>query len=1825
MAWVQIDEDASHVKTMERDLARSLRTDFISKIQFDKVFKSVAGRVDKEMPDADIDSLLEYLTDRWVDDFMSNRLLKMLMGELKKREGLTELEALKVMSRGKLTDDLLSLIEKYKEQFGKMTYRYVERTFQYFVKDWIRAQVKKQDEQSELGRGDKSELPEHELIEKLKKEQSWEEGLLPLLRSHIKATAKAGKAPIYMAIIDKRWLGRDKTDEDIENTQTALGKEFGISQSTVARDEKDLLAMAKDYLRKHPDVVRNFPKTKTDDIALPKYTDYMKENPDKVNDLYDWVVGKNSKTNQSISDVNRGYLKLFSKGLSTLEVLKEVGMDKKDVVDNIKKVFREGYDSWYKDRTKNIRKAFYMIMNSSGGMDYDRIGGGVSASGSEVDYDHIKDGAIEHHYDVEKRSPEEAKKIQEEKEKSKNILREQERVIDKGVKPSEKAQAPAGGAGGKEDKGGSAAGLIKKIKKDKDVLVNLTFRSDFDATGAELKAGKDPHFEWVGYEAIIEEETPSGKTTLDYWYYKDLGGVDLTAVENTLLEAPFDEELKINGKKVDGSSEDFKELHKWMREEILPEGLKPKGHVSVHFFNLNKDPHKMSPISGTSRFMKLYTGIFMPDKAHTKWKQERQEFLELKEKGPRKDIPEWSDAAELLKDLEKDLKGVTDPKEKKHIEDEIKYTKKVMDEKELESLTDDQHFMEILKEQRKVRKPQEHVFKKKSDTMVYAAIFPVPGAEDAKFMALMNRYGLDHDPNPKMWMTKLDFKTLAKSLRSSIDKKLAGEITKLKSKKTEDVEHLQKEYAADVKEAEESLPSFLKNYVKRAEDFKKMHPLDFAAKPDSKWMEGEMAKTEPMADILTDMMRYIKTPTQKNINQEPAIHGLERGKFNSLFGHLEDALSLFHRFGTLISRASTEPAAGKETLQKVLTRRKEIQTALDGLIDVTKGTREVVKEREKASLTEEESKFLKDYEEKLLSFDSSQASIMKEVGKLIDSTKQVTMMDMERDKKFIEEQIAAIQKAKKELSAPVMSKKAADDDEEKDWQKKWRGERPEPVQRQKFSPEKLQETMSNNLDMYEKKLKAIVEKMKPVTDEDRDAAKASLTDAYKSIDANYDAVKNELKRIEEKKEDISPEEAKELKDIELEVSELRTDINEIDNDIKAKSAIPALTAARATYHAADYFSKLYGTLSRTLIFRERYVGERYAEMIEGAEEEEKEIDVPQKLLSLKKYLAKKAVMLSGLPLKAKDKIKGGFSDLKKQLNDYMDLLGKVAKGHQEEIETAKKAAGEEKEQQLKKDIEALETKVKSEQNPTEKAKLQGELTEKRHQLHSEKFVKYRINEDLLHHAQSIINKLQRHEDKKIQAMAPEAEAELKQITENIVKAYKEGFTDDKIKAMAEKKSKATGRHISYGQAAVELKKHKDVLTQVALNQFFDKWSNVSIKNKAKPERHVEQDSELARMLKALLPEVWKQETPEKEPEIPTEGVPTPKDYREHLEKLWMTEKELSHEDLIKEYKATLEEHAGGGGGGGSSGRSRAKAVRPNPPSYIGDIVKDIAVSEFKSSKSNVGPHIVDRTLAKFAGRIKKQLEEAQAKDDDAYMDPQAVLDAARDALFTMYNTLLRLKVHPGKWNMPPKSAPELSGPPDISIETQEEAEKFLKNWRTLIEELNDLWGTKKFTLPVLKYIGPKGYSSKADKKYLPFGFVDGVNDLVGSPEVTREPHPKYKGDKWSPLPENKVDVKDILKKDTEGLQSQYKVFDDEYKKTYGMLPADETNERRLKKFEDEFRSKRRLGPAFTPVKKILEERNKKAMYEHSTQLSYNVAAKFAGMELSDDEFTQVIS
>ena len=142
---------------------------------------------------------------------------------------------------------------------------------------------------------------------------------------------------------------------------------------------------------------------------------------------------------------------------------------------------------------------------------------------------------------------------------------------------------------------------------------------------------------------------------------------------------------------------------------------------------------------------------------------------------------------------------------------------------------------------------------------------------------------------------------------------------------------------------------------------------------------------------------------------------------------------------------------------------------------------------------------------------------------------------------------------------------------------------------------------------------------------------------------------------------------------------------------------------------------------------------------------------------------------------------------------------------------------------------------------------------------------------------------------------------------------------------------------------------------------------------------------------------------------------------------------------------------------------------------------------------------------------------------------------------------------------------------------------------------------------------------------MPFGFVDGVNDLVGSPEVTREPHPKYKGDKWSPLPENKVDVKDILKKDTEGLQSQYKVFDDEYKKTYGMLPADETNERRLKKFEDEFRSKRRLGPAFTPVKKILEERNKKAMYEHSTQLSYNVAAKFAGMELSDDEFTQVIS
>lgn len=368
-------------RNLEKDMEKRIRPAFYGHINFGTLLGIMGRKVENQFTDVDVEDFYDYLVDRFINEGVVVRLLDRLIVTLKKRENLTELEAIKVLSRGTTNDKLDRLIEKYWNKSGvqtgagneiaKMIYSYIQKTFGFWTLDWIREKEKKEEGRKDVvgpGSGGKrrvdddssddeseatvepAEMPEKEVEEQARKDFAWEEKLIEDTMDFIDKHAPKGKEVLYKAIMDNLYK------EGSKKGLVEMGRDFGVSKDTVQRSEVDLKKMLKDFYRSRPDIMKfigpGFMEEK--EVEVPNYQVFMKENPSEQKDLYDWLEGQ-FKGRRAPSEKTLKILKLLSEGKTVQEAGASVGVADPQLVKT--KYFNDEYRTWFEDRVKNIRKA----------------------------------------------------------------------------------------------------------------------------------------------------------------------------------------------------------------------------------------------------------------------------------------------------------------------------------------------------------------------------------------------------------------------------------------------------------------------------------------------------------------------------------------------------------------------------------------------------------------------------------------------------------------------------------------------------------------------------------------------------------------------------------------------------------------------------------------------------------------------------------------------------------------------------------------------------------------------------------------------------------------------------------------------------------------------------------------------------------------------------------------------------------------------------------------------------------------------------------------------------------------------------------------------------------------------------------------------------------------------------------------------------------------------------------------------------------------------------------------------------------------------------
>jgi len=545
---------------------------------------------------------------------------------------------------------------------------------------------------------------------------------------------------------------------------------------------------------------------------------------------------------------------------------------------------------------------------------------------------------------------------------------------------------------------------------------------------------------------------------------------------------------------------------------------------------------------------------------------------------------------------------------------------------------------------------------------------------------------------------------------------------------------------------------------------------------------------------------------------------------------------------------------------------------------------------------------------------------------------------------------------------------------------------------------------------------------------------ASISSELSEAEGNLNKLKNELEAIVSQNGD--DENNAKMKELKSQMPEYQKKIRGMKESLKGEE-IPALTFAKILKGSVSYFSGLYSLLSSILWFGESTHVKAEKAPGGGLSEEEK-----MDLTRIQKSIVESVNVLSKYNIQAKDQIKSGLAKVRSLINKFIKEYDYI--------------------------------KLSYDDIPFERISFpymtaaEGDFEQAR--------VKMVFPEDELSSAQKTVESLKKNKD--TAAQADTAQRELNAIKKNVSQAYGSGFSNAQIQALAKKEG------ISFEKASTRLKRIKDSLARSALSEFIIKWKEAiePFGHKKQRKKDTSEYDEMGDFVERQLPSLFKLSPPEKVPEEPKRGVPTPKAIREKIEDQFS---KGSPKEMTEKYDF-FTDSSGTGGGGGARSKGRKKVVKPPVASATVETLKDDFVKMFKRYS---GDRVVLTVMAQYVKRLRGVISNLK---EDEYIDVDAVIEEFISLLKGMQFLITTLKVEPSAtaWRLPPKGAPQFSGKPDIEINSSLEAKETFNKIMDIYKTIN------KYIAPDQVGIPPADISQiRKVRKYLPSGLVNWYQHL----------------------------------------------------------------------------------------------------------------------------------
>lgn len=1301
--------------------------------------------------------------------------------------------------------------------------------------------------------------------------------------------------------------------------------------------------------------------------------------------------------------------------------------------------------------------------------------------------------------------------------------------------------------------------------------VTVDFSSDF--SGKDIFRGSknldkdDPNFKWEKIHFSLETSKKARNQEYSLQYEATQNLTDEGALSGDLKSRLFIDKQPAH------EDELKKQLDKWVRENVLEAGVLPiKGKYRVFYHNTKNG--ETVGMTDFRKYYAQY-GIGFPDPAHKQYKEHFEYVQERKRTGPavlykkldeglRMELEELKEVADIYSQQKRDPEAKKKLREVeqriKQLQGQITDLSKRRKELSEEELEEKETFLKQLKNWKKQELEPEEVQAK----MIYALDMSTPESADAKkFIDLIKKYQDKMRNLPKgaisdlnKWIQPAELLDIIQAFVAVADKYDRRLAQKLLPAYIEDMNNRRKEL-------KEKSPEDYASLAKQRNLTWVLNPKRYLEKSEKSFSRGEEVRTErfpepqsagakKVVNMLLD--RGIRTPnpqhwlTPANIEvlatslgislakeaekrmksppkgmpkddhknyaelvkkeYEEQVNEAEKG-FKALVQDLKNRLKEYQKdnpvgHGELKSKKdidwvndSDKMKSVTNTIEKSVKRKgfeKELkQTAPFSLeeekfesmqaavAELQHDIGEIANTIGDLSLTPEDPGKIEQVRSLRDKAKTEISSIQDQIKNLIESIPKVDDAGLQKKLESKQEKYKEFQTRLQDLDrvyADLTKGEVSTSQIEKDFEKAL-----EAAKAIRDEEEKLSQTKDNDYPEIAAKAKknlstanrvytnlkrqsdilteALSKVSKPGKGKEEVASiiKKMITSTKRSA-ANIQKTIDSVKKEKEVPADIQ----KQLNELGNAAQESKQSLNRMNVALTKIAKAPAVAAAQSMLGIVDYFANLYSAFSRTIWFK-NLPEPVYAE--DESLEERK--TTRKKILELSRQL-------TGYPLRARDQIMKVTNELRKTLRSFVSMY------------PTRFAS-----------VPMILRKMAEEVEKQEKARMESLLPQ-----------------DLLHEAEKMLLDLKNDEHVK------ELKKEFEKLKDEMTK-FLRGMRGPEFQDLFDSMTKKwmNEKNLSRSRAREKLIQHFKKIQDSMIRGLIEAYKNrirdyleMEEAGEEKPKRSPlgnKPAHEYKRMMSFVednIPGLVKESTPTEPSKV---GVPTAKELRETIEKLWEkagdSPETYSREEIMEDlrhelaYSTMMKTDK-------TKSRTRKKAPKVPPANYTKEIMQKNVKRYLKMDPEDG----VDQALADMASRIRGAVK---AGDQISVSD---AVDALVYGLKTLAPMVKSLSAHPSyttgrhrthgdapsfpgstkpgekpffKKTPPPR---EFKGTPDFAIDSLEEANKFLKRVTKFFHWINwyinpDWVGLK----PSSEGKAPKQPEEGWD--FMPKGFWDGLEFL----------------------------------------------------------------------------------------------------------------------------------